>query len=280
MILGYIAYATVLDRFAVVEVLDPPKLSEAQAQDIQNMSLEELRAALSASWQENAKLTVQLERAQHDRITKLLLKGPFLDRTADVIRSAKRSKNNNQVTVLMFDVDHFKRVNDTYGHAVGDQLLALLGDMVRNDVRQDDIVTAHNGENRSKTVQKRMLAGRYGGEEIMVIAKVCSHKEAMKIAKRLNNKIMRLYCVNDGKRIPVTASFGVFTYDPKICDYSFDDAIKFADMCLYDAKRGGRNRVIGKDASKNITDSYVHWRSSRPERFPVRMSPHVKHLNR
>jgi two-component system, cell cycle response regulator len=130
------------------------------------------------------------------------------------------------VSLILLDIDHFKRVNDRYGHLVGDEVLRLIANTVRQQVQLDDLV------------------GRWGGEELIVLLPGLAAAEALAAAERLRTMIERAsHSVADGYPIQVTASLGVTTRDMSAAT-SFTSLVKQADDCLYAAKRGGRNRVV------------------------------------
>ncbi len=122
--------------------------------------------------------------------------------------------------VLMLDLDRFKTINDTYGHAVGDEVLRSTARCLRQTLRQSDVV------------------GRFGGEEFLAILPSTPLAQAVTVAQRLRKAITR-YSFSSCDR--VTASFGVATYRPG--DRSFESTVKRADDALYQAKREGRDRV-------------------------------------
>ena len=132
---------------------------------------------------------------------------------------------------LFVDVDHFKQINDTYGHPVGDQVLRHIAHIIREQVRTIDIVA------------------RYGGEEFTVILLQTAENKAMEVAERIRNRIERQpYLKDDGQAITLTASIGVNTLQPEDCtDDLRKNAQQFvgrADGALYTAKNTGRNKTV------------------------------------
>lgn len=126
------------------------------------------------------------------------------------------------MSVIMLDIDHFKMVNDTYGHDVGDLVIRQFASVVKTSVRPADFL------------------GRYGGEEFMVICGA-DRKEAAEIAERVRHAVSaRPVNVSDGQAINITASLGVAEYVPGDSPRSLIDR---ADKALYTAKQTGRNRV-------------------------------------
>jgi diguanylate cyclase (GGDEF)-like protein len=130
-------------------------------------------------------------------------------------------RNENALSVVMIDLDHFKRLNDEHGHALGDAVLAEVASTIVGAIRPCDI------------------ACRYGGEELVVLLPDCSLAEAAAKAELLRGRIERL-SENHGTR--VSASFGVATVPESSSKAS--DALSDADAALYRAKSEGRNRVI------------------------------------
>jgi len=126
--------------------------------------------------------------------------------------------------LIMFDVDHFKRVNDTYGHTRGDEILQQLAEVVRQEVRTTDSVY------------------RYGGEEFVVLARETDHRDAGELAERLRARIEAHFSAR-GAVAPVTASFGIALVPPEDPDPA--QVVASADAALYRSKEGGRNRVSG-----------------------------------
>lgn len=143
---------------------------------------------------------------------------------------ARASRYGMPLSVLLLDIDHFKRINDSYGHQVGDVVLAELAQLIVNTVRTTDIVT------------------RYGGEEIMVIAPSTPLKTSTNLAERLRNIIehtpldvpAKLH--RKLKLLHITVSVGVACFGQSAND--FQSLIQSADEALYRAKKKGRNCVI------------------------------------
>ena len=127
------------------------------------------------------------------------------------------------VAVLMMDVDHFKAVNDQYGHQVGDDVLRQVTQLTRERLRDD------------------ALLARYGGEEFTVLLPVRSHLEASAVAERLRQMLALTPCETRGGPVTITVSIGVAFHQP---DLTLEDVLAQADACLYEAKQAGRNRVV------------------------------------
>lgn len=136
-----------------------------------------------------------------------------------------QQRHGYPVAVALFDIDHFKQVNDGYGHVVGDAVLVEVARLCGEQSRRGDV------------------AARYGGEEFVVLMPHTDVASAIQHAERLRSAIEAL-CIplDDGGELRITASFGVAACRPD--DDSLDAAIAAADECLYRAKRQGRNRVV------------------------------------
>ncbi|MFC4322216.1 histidine kinase N-terminal 7TM domain-containing diguanylate cyclase [Litchfieldia salsa] len=132
---------------------------------------------------------------------------------------------------IMFDIDHFKIVNDTYGHEAGDQVLTSLASLVKKSLRTTDIL------------------GRYGGEEFIIFLPDTLLSEAIDLANTLKMKISEASILIGDKEISVTSSFGISTMIKSGSDQhqSLNILMRQADQALYEAKRSGRNCVQGYD---------------------------------
>jgi len=137
--------------------------------------------------------------------------------------AATSARYNNRLSVFMFDLDHFKSVNDTHGHLCGDQVLREVSRLVRDNMRQGDILA------------------RYGGEEFIAILPETGRAKAMELANRLRTRIAKLRIPFNQTTIRVTASFGVAELIP---NSDISRVIEDADTMLYKAKRNGRNTVM------------------------------------
>ncbi len=165
------------------------------------------------------------ELAYKDPLTDLDNRRSFIEKAQAMLEYARRY--NEPISVLMIDIDNFKKVNDTYGHDVGDRLLKALADVIRRSTRSSDV------------------AARYGGEEFVVLLPKTDEKGAELVANRIREEFKKVVLDVDGERISSTVSIGVATLRGET---SIDDLIKNADIALYDAKRKGKDRtVIFKD---------------------------------
>ncbi|MEN8904889.1 MAG: diguanylate cyclase [Clostridiales bacterium] len=182
---------------------------------------------------ENAKL---YRMAVTDGLTGLIVHKHFkflLEK--EVSRSLRFQKH---FTLIMFDIDNFKRINDKYGHQAGDQVLINISKITKENYRSSDILA------------------RYGGEEFAVILTETSKNGAVECTKRLREKIEKFEIDFDGYKIKVTVSIGI-AFFPE--DSSDDiELFKFADKALYFSKETGRNRItLYKDIYKNNQKLYI-----------------------
>jgi diguanylate cyclase (GGDEF)-like protein len=202
----------------------PGVLSTAQRATLaklarQVMALIELRAnekTLSATVRELELL------ATTDELTGLHNRRSLLHKLK--FETARSRRFRSPLSAVMIDLDHFKRINDEYGHAVGDQVLANVGRLLRESVRVIDV------------------PGRYGGEELCVILPNTPLEGAVKFAETLRGKIEAQLHYAGPRLLPVTASIGVGAFDHmEIADA--ESLLRQADAALYRAKHAGRNRV-------------------------------------
>lgn len=134
-------------------------------------------------------------------------------------------RSASPISVVMIDLDFFKKINDGHGHATGDKVLVLTAATLQQALRETDYI------------------GRFGGEEFVAILPACDEKTAMIIAERCRSMIEALVIETDGTKVPVSASFGVSTaISSEAMNSSY--LLSIADQALYQAKNAGRNRVI------------------------------------
>ena len=169
---------------------------------------------------ENARL---YELATVDGLTGLYVRRYFDQRLNEEWRRGTRYGQEFSIGIL--DLDHFKRLNDTYGHQAGDQVLRGAATVLRDNMRGADI------------------AGRYGGEEFAFILPRTTIAEAKHMADRIRGDIEAMRVVVNGERLHVTCSIGVAGY-PECGAPDSTSLLAFADQALYDAKSQGRNRVL------------------------------------
>ncbi|MCR6632533.1 MAG: GGDEF domain-containing protein [Magnetospirillum sp.] len=161
-------------------------------------------------------------RASTDALTGLANREHFFRRAEGEL--ARRTRSGAALAVLMMDVDHFKHVNDTWGHDAGDRVLTAVAEQLRPHARETDVLA------------------RTGGEEFVLLAVGATLGDAVEIGERIRAAVGALRVSADPGAIPVTISVGCTTVAPD--DTAIDPALKRADHALYQAKRQGRNRVM------------------------------------
>lgn len=186
-----------------------------------------VRAIEDALRRNNAQLNHLVSKldhlARHDQLTKLLNRGSAVEAAADAIL-ATGLENDVTFGVALFDIDHFKQVNDSHGHLAGDLVLTALGNVLRKAVRAGDIV------------------GRFGGEEFVAFLPGASLEQTAGFAERVRCAIEAARInVSDELTVQITVSAGVAAIPG--CADSLHEALRIADDRLYAAKRAGRNRV-------------------------------------
>ena len=169
-----------------------------------------------------------LEHATLDALTGYNNRHQFEKRLKETTAIAKRQ--NQELCCIMSDIDFFKKVNDTYGHSVGDCVLKTVAKTIKKELREEDI------------------ASRYGGEEFIFLLPHTNIEEAQIVAERLRKAIEKKkiniedYNIENTKEISVTISIGVSKFNK--ADKIPEILYKKADEALYQAKEGGRNRVV------------------------------------
>lgn len=165
-----------------------------------------------------------MEMSSTDMMTHLKLKYYFFNILTESIDSA--FLNNQNIAVLMFDIDFFKKFNDTYGHECGDFVLINVADLIKKSLRESDV------------------ASRYGGEEFTVLLSNTGKDEALLVAERIRSTIDEHDFVFNDQHLHVTISCGVSVFDAtKNLVNSPNEFVNQADQGLYMSKSNGRNRV-------------------------------------
>jgi diguanylate cyclase (GGDEF)-like protein len=159
--------------------------------------------------------------ATHDFLTNLLNRSEIL---AAIDKERSRSERERKpTTIIMADIDHFKRINDSLGHGAGDEVLKEVGRRLKSDLRPYDVV------------------GRYGGEEFLIILPGCDLATGARRADELRNLVAKDPIFTPFGTTAATVSLGVTAAFNRECSVS--DLLREADMCMYAAKKKGRNRV-------------------------------------
>ena len=187
-----------------------------------------------------SRLVGRLERlSRHDALTGLLNRRAMDERMLQEEQRARRlaspppGQAPGQVALLMVDVDHFKQLNDSHGHAVGDRALQHLAALMRTQLRDIDALA------------------RWGGEEFLALLPATSGDEAAQVAGRLCERVRSLPLVSDDQRLLLTVSVGVADWQGP--HDSLVDMLKRADAALYAAKREGRDRVRRSNGGQTVT---------------------------
>lgn len=163
------------------------------------------------------------EAATMDPLTKISNRRTFMDRSLGELALARR--NNYYVHCIMLDIDHFKRVNDTWGHQCGDAILKEVARILKDEKRESD------------------LLARYGGEEFVLLLSGIGVEDAKKSAERLRAAIERHHFSWKDTIVPVTISLGLSCLQGEEIT-KIEDMIASSDKCLYVAKENGRNQVV------------------------------------
>jgi diguanylate cyclase (GGDEF)-like protein len=165
-----------------------------------------------------------LSQATHDGLTGLLNRCAILDAlNAELIRA---QRENTALTVVLADIDHFKRVNDTYGHLAGDAALRRFAEALVCSTRTYD------------------FAGRYGGEEFLILLPGVSSDGAAQRLAALHEGISNLSVIDRHFSFVISCSFGSVSVDPDQTNFEQDQILAAADQALYQAKAAGRNRIV------------------------------------
>ena len=177
-----------------------------------------------------------LERSSTDMMTRLKLKYFFFNQLTDRLDLAYAQ--GLPIGVIMFDIDHFKSFNDTYGHTCGDYVLTAVAKVIKNSIRSQD------------------MASRYGGEEFTVMLPNTLKEDVLQVAERIRSSIESMEFNYEGQKVKVTISGGVSVFDKE--ENPVTNAKEFviqADKALYVSKTSGRNRITYAD--KGIINSDV-----------------------
>ena len=164
--------------------------------------------------------------AQTDPLTGLANRRELINRFK--VESARVERHGGVFSLLLADIDHFKQVNDTFGHPAGDLVLKRMAELLAGSIRTEDI------------------CGRWGGEEFLLLLANTDEEAALAAAVKLRLAAAELVTLWEGRPIAVTLSFGVGSYRPGM---SLDHGIKAVDKALYRAKANGRNRCEAATAA-------------------------------
>jgi diguanylate cyclase (GGDEF)-like protein len=220
-IILYGDFATAAER---VQALDMGAIDLLTKPFISAELIARVRAALKA----HLSLSILERRAHVDGLTGLANRGVLEDQLLREWDSCRR--RSIPLSVVMTDLDHFKAINDTYGHAAGDEVLRQTAGMLAQSARSSDLIA------------------RYGGEEFIVVTPDCPLTAAVTLAKRFRANLAQRTISVDGTDIRVTVSVGIATTD--WTQHSPSELLRQADESLYQAKRSGRDAIWVYDTSR------------------------------
>ncbi len=219
-----IAMSSPEEQHKLIEVLDSGADEFIQKPPAKGELMARLRAAQRLLSMQKQLVTM----ANIDPLTGLRNRRAFFNEAVGLFGVATAV---SPMSAVMFDIDHFKRINDTYGHDAGDEVLRQLAMFVRNE---------------------DTICGRLGGEEFAMLAPHCDEDSAVQIADNLRLRIGANPMVSEDRRIHVTCSFGVSGHAE---GETIDALLKKADQALYSAKRAGRNRVVSNSDLMKLGDT-------------------------
>ena len=209
----------------IVRAMEKYQEDETKREQRLAEKLEMLQARLSEMEQEASQARQIIEehkrRATHDGLTGLPNRDAYQQRLDEEL--TRKARYGGSLTLVVADVDHFKRINDNYGHLAGDKVLQLLAKAMRKSLRDVDFI------------------GRYGGEEFVILMPETNAEEALAAMEKLRTKVENSPFNFRKERVPITMSFGVSEF------HSLEDGetvFERADKALYQAKAEGRNRCI------------------------------------
>jgi len=253
-----IEHAADLFQVDVTDLGDPADLMVQANEQLAQLAMREHVASTQANLrqQEAEKERKELEsrnrelqrQALHDPLTQVYNR-QFFDETLE--REASRCRRSAAALgVLFIDIDHFKSVNDTYGHQFGDQVLKQVSQAIQSAIRASDVLA------------------RYGGEEFVVLASQPTEKGIEKLAERIRERVAQETFHSADQLVKVTCSIGgAIAIPARNDDQIGQELVAAADECLYEAKRAGRNRVCSRslvrDADRQLMQLMTIHRFSR-----------------
>ena len=190
---------------------------------MKNLDLAKANAMLGEEVSRREELENELRRlAEVDVLTGVATRRAFI--TAIQREMTLASERGQPLAVIALDIDHFKLINDRYGHLAGDNVLTAVGEELRRECRSPDVV------------------GRLGGEEFAILLANASLDAAASVAERIRQRLLTaVVSISEATQLTVTASLGVAAFMP---GDTFEDLTGRADAGLYRAKRAGRDRVV------------------------------------
>jgi len=205
------------DDYLTKPVLEPELLARLNT----GKRIVNLERSLRAANEENRRLSIT------DPLTGAFNRRYLMEKLPSEVERSVRYAHN--LSLLMCDVDHFKRINDNHGHQVGDEVLKRVVEIIKGKVRSTDWVA------------------RYGGEEFVIVLPETPYANALKVAETLRAALVQTPIVCNDQTLLVTASFGVTGWDAAVPTLDIVDAmVARCDACVYESKAAGRDRVTGK----------------------------------
>lgn len=218
---SYRPITSVADYMYQNSTIIPLKNTNGQVDHICLIIYDVTETAVNKLQLESANLELQ-RLSSTDGLTGLLNRKTWEGKLEECLKLYARY--GTDCSLIMFDIDHFKRINDGFGHPAGDEAIRQAASIASNCIREVD------------------FAGRYGGEEFAILLTNTTHEGAKIVAERIRKRIQANTIVYDGHTIEYTISLGVAALDASITDGT--QWIETADKCLYKAKEGGRNNTV------------------------------------
>lgn len=197
------------------------------------MSIFALALAFNLKEVDKARITAEVT-AQIDHLTALYNRRAFTATASLLWDLSIRDKTD--FSMILLDIDWFKKINDEHGHAAGDAVLKDIANTLNQHIRENDILA------------------RWGGEEFIIFLPDTNKLTAMKLANVIRTKIAEMIVLHDGGSLSITASLGVADFNDKMSQ--LEDLIKLADIALYKAKHSGRNTVCEMPAPQKQTEAH------------------------
>ncbi len=194
---------------------------------------------------------------KYDKLTGLYNRAYFDESLVREVARAKRY--DTDLSVLFIDLDDFKRVNDTYGHPAGDQVLKDVSQAIMDTIRSEDI------------------AARYGGEEIIIILPQTQKTTGLILAERIRELVENMAFEFEDKKIPLTLSAGLASFPLDSCDAA--ELVKLADMALLKAKNAGKNKVLPFSTNKRRFLRVDFFTEIRAKKISIKENVHAVTAN-
>lgn len=167
-----------------------------------------------------------IEMSHRDPLTHIFNRRYFAEQSKKIKAYSQRN-NNLPFSLLTLDIDNFKKINDTYGHLVGDEVIITTANLINQEIRESDI------------------AARFGGEEFVMLLQDCPIQDAVTVAEKVRQSIEKVsLTINSNEIIKFTVSIGVAQFDQTLDDDNIENTLARSDTALYEAKNKGRNRTV------------------------------------